>query len=314
MRKPDTNPLALRDVLDRAFPGKAATFERTDTGISTQVYRVTTGNERFYLRLGEHADHSLAPEVWAHDHLSRIGVRVPQVVYFEPFNQRIERSVMITTQIKGGPLHIGTPTESLPYILRAAGRDLARLNSVSLEGFGWVRRDSAEVVQPTGMYASYRDFVAEYLEPHAECIVSLVLSDTEGQKLQRVLTARERWMHVDQGRLVHGDLDVMHIFHNEGRYTGIIDLGEIRAADSLYDLGHFYLHDSEQMEEGLIPYLLEGYTEICPVDDPDRIRFLALMIGTKALSTALTRPDSTYRGFLSRRVRTLINELCTTFM
>jgi hypothetical protein len=41
----------------------------------------------------------------------------------------------------------------------------------------------------------------------------------------------------------YGDLDLTHIYCQDGHYTGIIDLGEIRGTGPYYDLGHFRFHD-----------------------------------------------------------------------
>lgn len=45
----------------------------------------------------------------------------------------------------------------------------------------------------------------------------------------------------EQGYLAHGDFDTTHIYQDNGRYTGIIDFGEIRGADRWYDLGYFHM-------------------------------------------------------------------------
>ena len=39
--------------------------------------------------------------------------------------------------------------------------------------------------------------------------------------------------------LAHGDFDCSHIYVADGRYSGIIDFGEIRGANPWYDLAQF---------------------------------------------------------------------------
>lgn len=51
-------------------------------------------------------------------------------------------------------------------------------------------------------------------------------------------------LETSEAFLIHGDFDSSHIFHVRGRYSGIIDFGEIRGSHYLYDLGHFKLHEN----------------------------------------------------------------------
>lgn len=91
--------------------------------------------------------------------------------------------------------------------------------------------------------------------------------------------------------LAHGDFDATHIYCQDGRYTGIIDLGEIRGTGPFYDLGHFRFHDGETVQRQLLPYLLDGYREVTPLpsDIDRRIAFNSLLIGVHFLGRTHTR-------------------------
>jgi hypothetical protein len=65
-------------------------------GVSTQVYRLVRGPETFYLRLAEETDENLETDAELHRRLLALGVRVPQVVFVEPFDEAIGTSVAIT--------------------------------------------------------------------------------------------------------------------------------------------------------------------------------------------------------------------------
>jgi aminoglycoside phosphotransferase (APT) family kinase protein len=86
--------------------------------------------------------------------------------------------------------------------------------------------------------------------------------------------------------LAHGDFDATAIFSAAGRYTGIIDFGEIRGAEPAYDLGHFHLHDGEPP---LLPALLEGYARVAPPPDAPSIRRSAVLLGLRQLCRWLDR-------------------------
>src|SRR5215211_3420319 len=97
------NPIS--EIAAHVLPGSGGlTVERTATGGSTPVYRIRRGRTTLYLRLAESSEASLAPEMVVHNVLRARGVRVPEVVSFDPFNQALQRSVMVTTEIPGAPL------------------------------------------------------------------------------------------------------------------------------------------------------------------------------------------------------------------
>ncbi len=248
-RKGDIDPAALDNLAKRIFPDSRVAFERTVTGVSTQVYRVRHGNEVFYLRIAEERAASLVPEVRVHTLLRERGVKAPEIVYFEPFDEALERSVMVTTEIRGEPMSLCGFDANTPAILREAGSDLARINDVPVEGFGWIRRDQQNGGTLEAEHATQRAFVLEHLEADLALLRATMLTTAE-------VTAARAWRldwDAEHARLAHGDLDLSHIYQHEGRYTGMIDFGEIRGTGRFYDLGHFKLHDGETGMQRVLP-------------------------------------------------------------
>lgn len=64
----------------------------------------------------------------------------PAVVAMEHQNLDTGLSLMITEEIPGDSVQDLEPGESLPGILQEAGRQLALLHQVPVEGFGWIDR------------------------------------------------------------------------------------------------------------------------------------------------------------------------------
>jgi hypothetical protein len=120
-------------------------IERMQQGGSTWVYRIQRNDEIFYLRILPEPDASFAPEVLVHQLLRARGVHVPDVIHFEHFNEIACRSVMVTTEIRGTAVRYGKGIPTLRNVLIEAGKDLAVINSVPVEGFGWIRRDCEAV-------------------------------------------------------------------------------------------------------------------------------------------------------------------------
>jgi aminoglycoside phosphotransferase (APT) family kinase protein len=309
-RRPDFEPAAIDALLRHVFPGADCHFARAETGVSTPVYRVWAGDEIFYLRMAETPEASLLPEMKLHTRLIELGVKVPAIVYFDPFEPAVERSVMVTTAIKGDCIGNHPIDSTTRAILRDAGRDLAIINSIPVHGFGWVmdgiRGDVLEAE-----HATFHEWAVEYLDAVQDLHDAQILGVAEKEIVHETIERAVSRLPDEQGWLAHGDLDVTHIFQEHGRYTGIIDFGEIRGAHRLYDLGHFRLHDGERLEHSLLLSLLGGYQDVRPLP-PDagwHIQATALMIGVRALARSLPRPPSTYQQYLARTIRVLVDEL-----
>jgi aminoglycoside phosphotransferase (APT) family kinase protein len=272
--------------------------ERVEEGVSTYVYRVNRGNELFYLRVLPEVNASFAPEVYVHEMLRAKDVKVPEVVYFEHFNEAMQRSVMVTTAIKGK--HIGHyPVNEVPRsTLVEAGRDLAVINSISVQGFGWIKRDSSKVTALEAKLPTYRAFVFEHLEEDLAFLGERVLSTREIEAIREIVDRCDAWLDVEKAWLAHGDFDATHIYQEHDRYTGIIDFGEIRGGEAFYDLGHFQMHDGETLPARVLPYLLAGYREVVqlPQDYEQRIYFSSLLIATRALTRSMKKRAIDFRG------------------
>jgi aminoglycoside phosphotransferase len=278
----------VKSVVARILPASYSRVEYVEEGVSTSVYRLRGEGETLYLRILPEADASFAPEVFAHTWLRGQHVHVPEVLYFELCNALLQRSLMLTTEIPGTPLAACSNVQELRLALRAAGRELAVINSLPVAGFGWVRRECREVTSLEAEHPSSRAFLCEHLEQDLSLLAEEVLERRERATICRVIDRFAGWLESKQSWLAHGDFDLTHIFQNGGQYSGIIDFGEMRGTDGFYDLGHFRIHDGERFPFPLLPWLLEGYQEIAllPPDSMQRISFSCMLIAIKTLARA----------------------------
>ncbi len=288
-------------------------IERVEEGVSTYVYRIRSNNSVFYLRLLPEIDSSFAPEVYVHQLLKAKGVKVPEVVYYEHYNEVLCQSLMLTTEIQGMHLGYCTSLEDQKTILREAGRDLALINSVPVKHFGWIRRDRSEVTQLEAEFPTYRAFIYEYLESDLMLLEqSHVLKSDDVAAISSILECYDAWLDEEQAWLAHGDFDVTHIYQQRGQYTGIIDFGEIRGANLLYDFGHFRMYDGERLPNLVLPYLIEGYEDVIalPSDYEQRISFSSLLITIRMLAQVTrkypTRPLGHGLQALARDMQVLL--------
>jgi Ser/Thr protein kinase RdoA (MazF antagonist) len=163
---------------------------------------------------------------------------------------------------------------------------------VGVRGFGWVQRQPP----PWPLRATSRTY-AEF--------VTCYLPDPWPGPLGRLFTAPELerlWALVDSERrrdlagasLAHGDFDTTHIFQVDGDYSGLIDFGEIRGAEPLFDLGHFCLWEHQRTPVPLVDALLAGYGEVAalPAGHKELVGRSATLLGLRQLVRWLGPPRS----------------------
>lgn len=246
---------------------------RAENGVSTEVYRMEKDSQVLYLRVG-HEGLSLWPEAEAHRRCREKGVPVPEIVYYEEDNPTVERSIMITTEIKGLPVK---GRENSPEIFREAGRNLARLNSVSIEGIGWIKNDPG-VREFMARGLDYNDFILDDMDKKMAKLIDLGIFDSSVAKRTIKYVQEKAGILLEyrgQGNLAHGDFDLNHIFADKGKFSGIIDLGDVRSTSLFHDLAHFYTYAREHFSD-----LVTGYQEITQlgVDHEERIKTEAVVL------------------------------------
>ncbi len=298
----------LRAIAAGVLPGSGVpVVRRTENGTSTPVYGIERDGTTLYLRLAEGPEASLAPEVRAHELLLALGAKVPAVVHFDPFNERLQRSVMVTTEIPGEPIGANHHGIDVAVVIEAAGRDLAIINSIEVDGFGWIRRDEPVVDRLKAELPSLQDFALDDFDSHL-AITSSFFSSSEIRTIRETVERNSGPLEALQACLAHGDFDVTHIYHRNGVYTGIIDFGEIRGVDRFYDLGHFALHDGETIPASLLPSLIDGYRDSASIAagfEP-RIHLWSLLIGLRALARSAGRAQNSYQRHLIVALRRIL--------
>lgn len=274
----------------RWLPGQDLTFARMESGVSTPVYRIVAGEEIFFLRLAEQPGERRDAEARVHQLLMDAGVPVPAIMMYEPAPPELDRSAMLTTNMPGISLleSPGLDAEAVRRIAHAAGRDMARINQIPVKGFGWVE----SVAAPDHSLVAEHPARSAWTEDYAIAVREIAVSDLfTDRSLDLLQSAIARWLarpDRTESSLAHGDFDATHIFMSASTYTytGIIDFGEIRGADRLYDLGHALLQDAQSGRTPIFRDLLAGYREVAPLPDAimPEIYDQAIAIGTRQLA------------------------------
>ena len=311
-RRQDANTSIVRMIAADALGLSPDDFdlERTADGVSAQVYRIGRGTDEWFLRLAERADENLEVDFGLLHRLRHLGVLVPEAVYVNHFIEEVDRSVLITRHIGGRPLALTDDAALTRTVAFAAGGDLARINQVTVDGFGWVdrsRRPHPPECPLTAELNDYADFVVHDLpSPWPGRFVEL-FSTSELARIEAVIAA-ELDRSVERAGLAHGDFTLDHVFHREGEYTGLIDFGEIRGTEPLFDLGVFQYSGVDD-ETPVYEATLRGYAEVEPL--PDDANALILTSGFMKWLRQLgmwLRPDFTLKRDASGIARMLARQ------
>lgn len=270
-----TDPAAVRALAARYLPGSGPVRAvRAAGGGTTEVYRAARGGGVVFVRLAEHPGDSMAAEAWAHEEVRRRGGRVPEVLGVEPPGSPLG-AAMVTGLVPGRALAGRRSAGGLAPVLCAAGRDLALFGSIPVEGFGFVLCDDR--VPP--------------LRGQLPDAASLLANQPPPARYAALIERELPLLAGDRPVLAHGDFDATHVLASGPRYGGIIDLGEIRGAPPLYDLGHWALHEA-QLPVPTLGRLLNGYREVArlPPDHERRIALLGLLIGLRLQRRGVSGP------------------------
>ncbi|MCS7461531.1 aminoglycoside phosphotransferase family protein [Paenibacillus doosanensis] len=289
MKKNDAPPIDLvEQIASESLNKTVKTIERELRGVSTYVYRVQLEDRTVYLRILPEEDCSFAVEVQVHSLLREKGVLVPEVIFFAPHQHISGMSFMIVGEIPGENVMNCGSKDIYHGILVQAGKQIAVINQVSVDGFGFVKRGREEDARPLqGPKKSMHDYLYEVLEEGLVLLSENGFSRRDIFQISSLFDAGADLMGRHGSCLAHGDFDDDHIFHYNGTFTGIIDFGEIQGSSPLYDLGHFKLHDGQynQITQGF-PSLAMGYNEVVELSDDDytEIDLWALWIGVGRLA------------------------------
>lgn len=299
-------------LLRRWLPGHDLAIDRSRSGGSTEVYRVRTRDDIYWLRLAEDPGEDRSVEYHAHITLRRLEVRVPDILMFEVAPPELDRSACLTSHISGIPFTEYPDQKVARHGAESAGRDLATINAVRTEGFGWIDHQQAGSPTIAAEHSLRADWATEYDNATERVRASNVIPANLETIFQHVMHDWKCQPASNNGHLVHGDFDATHIYVDPetGDYSGIIDFGEARGADSSYDLGHALLHDSEVGRIPVFDSIVSGWTGGTPDKDLIRqIRTQAVAIGTRQLSIMLERGQTFHRNYLTPRIATILCQI-----
>jgi aminoglycoside phosphotransferase (APT) family kinase protein len=210
---------------------------------------------------------------------------------------------MLTTEIPGRAIGHGSYGPDMRRIVGQAGQALAQIHTIAVCGFGWIQRQDEVVTELRAEYPTHQEWIEQHVsEPLRALGQRGVLAARDVQAISLMMAEAAQLFGAEPAVLAHGDFDVTHIYQHQGRFAGIIDFGEIRGADRLYDFGHFQIENAD-----LLPDLLAGYAEVHPLpsDYMRRILVTSLLIAVRRLGRRVARDADIYEPDLRAIEHTL---------
>lgn len=270
----------IKGILENT-PFSNYTIEEVDEGVSTNVFKLED-SEIFYLKLLSD-NHPLQPFLLANKLLLEQEVKLPEIQYFTEKDGFLDnRKFYIEKEIEGKSIKKDStlPEEVKEKLIMEAGKDLAKINTIPVEGVGWI-----EGVKDGKLFSSgkdYNDFILRNIGNMLNGLSEInVLSSKQIKEIESYIVNNQTLFDTkNTSYLAHGDFCVKHIYHLNGEYSGIIDFGDIRGTSKYHDLAHFYTFNRKYFEA-----LVEGYNSIykLPSDYMNKVTSEAVIFGVGKL-------------------------------
>ncbi len=250
----------LRRVLQTKDPNLS--FSKVNEDNVTLVYKILNGKDTLYLKMAEERDEMISPQILAHELLLKRDIRVPRFVSWDDMNATLGRSYMIVKEMPGISLNKLRKTDKAMFdscveqVLIEAGRDISKLATISTKGYGFIKRDKKKTKELIGEYDSYKGYLLDKLEKKVSDLKNFGFETFSEDELEKFKMFVYKYIDEEKPILAHGDLDMNHIYVNNGRYSGIIDWGDIRSTGRLYDIALFSAIHPEYQEA-----ILTGFKE-----------------------------------------------------
>jgi fructosamine-3-kinase len=281
-------------------------------GIATNVYKVKNKGNTYYLRITPYENQSYQPEVIAHQEILTKGAKIPEIIYHRNHCPEINnRSFMIIKEIGGKPVSSHNNWQELKQVFIKAGRDIAKVNTISVDGFGWIERKEKDINKLKAHSDNYPHYILKNYDSKIKVLMkSEKIKKKEAKQLREMKRKFLKYLDYDQAYLSHGDFDVTHIYCDQNGYTGIIDFSDICGTSPYIDLAHFkfFSHPTDIV----FPWLLKGYEEIIPLpEDFDmRLKIEGIMKSVNRLSyIAKTLPERIPNHYAIPKFKENIKEL-----
>lgn len=248
--------------------------QRVLEGSENLVLRADSPEGEVFIRINQ--DQTIFPiEIAAYALFASHGIPVPRVLGYSERSMIEGYSMMVLTKAVGEPLGKSSlGRDQLRKLYSKAGEVLRKIHEIQVPGFGRLSYVGGVL---SGTSSSWGSYWASRDDLNANFRFILQQGLMGDEEYQRVLEIFEEMKQtsIERASLLHRDFSSDHIFTDEREITGVIDLGDIMAGDSRYDIATslvFLKGDQRKAFE-------EGYGELA--GDPMVLKYLLFVAASK---------------------------------
>ncbi len=242
------------------------------------IYRVTTPNERYVVKLNAFPDQyrelSFLLEHWVNIQLEQAGIVYCPTIATDVSRSFINTDILVQRLIPGDTLYSLAAGKELPPILLAdVGSHIAKVHRLKCKGFGQISLQSllAEGVA-RGQMNSWFEYLDTRFSDHIQfCIHQQILNADSLSILQSLSQTVKRKISVRQGCLLHGDVANHNIIADGNHVSAVLDWEDAVIGDSLYDVA--YWGTASFGHDGWIKEFHTGYNAITPFSATDNLAY-----------------------------------------
>jgi aminoglycoside phosphotransferase (APT) family kinase protein len=260
-------------------------MERISGFVGNEDFRLHTDVGDFIVKAADAA--TVGSEAWACARVLREGVAAPEVIAVNLEAGTLGRPYLIERALPGQP-------SDAAAVLREAGRQLRRVHAIEAPGYGFCN-EGDDIGR--GPYQSWAAAVGAAVEDLDRLVAPGLLEGGVAVRLRSLVTAELIDLDAAAGRLLHGDLLPRHVFADPdqgGRFTGIIDWGDVAVGDPLFDLGRF-----ARAAPAALTALLHGYGLDATASERRRIVFYRTVWSVLALGWEFDAGGDWFAGHLA---------------
>lgn len=259
----------LQSIWNANGLGQIHTVQRAKRGSNNLA---TVVNDRYVIRfdlLDLDGTCRYKGEQLAYRLLREADIPAPEVVALDLSKSIIPYNYIILSKIDGTPLiddWASFSQEQRAATGRAAGRYLAMMHNIMLDGFGNLSGLEGDPLP------RWYDHVDGFFERYAAALLNARVIDPAIYARMRRCVDHVRPL-VDMsahGRLIHSDYQFENVLHCDGVITGIIDFEWAISGDPTWDF-----RVDEQWDDdspGSARYIYEGYTSLRPLAEDHELR------------------------------------------
>lgn len=185
-------------------------------------------------------------------------------------------SYMVIQKLPGRALskYIEANPKKDDELATVAGREMARLHAIKVDGYGFFDNRLAKSGKLKGIHDNFKKHVLAGLDFNLDILQSLKFIDkTEVRKIHKHLNG-SKIPNIENSALIHNDFADWNLLTDGQQITGVLDWDECFAGDPIADLGCWTtFYDMKRLK----PFL-KGYKEAyeLPKDFEERLWFYRL--------------------------------------